>query len=173
MQATINLQAAETIGRAWASHPQLVIDELETAMLSALLYLEGQTAERTPVNLGTLRRSYTSSVSTFVDAVFGIMSSPVSYAMPIEMGTRPHFPPLEPLINWVEAKLGLVGDEAEGAARGIQRKIGRFGTPGYGMARYALLDGRATIAAEFDDAAERILARLAALGGTGAAGSPA
>lgn len=168
MQVSIGLDAAMAISRAWATHPQLVTDELETAMLSSLLYLEGQTAERTPANLGTLRRSYTSSVSTFVDAVFGTMSSPVSYAMPIEMGTRPHFPPLAPLINWVEAKLGLVGEEAEGAARGIQRKIGRFGTPGYGMARYALIDGQATIRGEFDEAAERIVARLARLGGRGA-----
>lgn len=169
MQVSIHADAALTIGRAWAAHPHLVTEELETAMLSSLLYLEGQTAERTPVNLGTLRRSYTSHVSTFIDAVFGTMSSPVSYAMPIEMGTRPHYPPLEPLINWVEAKLGLVGDEAEGAARGIQRKIGRFGTPGYGMARYALIDGQATIRAEFDDAAERITLRLAALGAGGTA----
>ena len=168
MQVTISLQAAEAISRAWASHPNLVTDELETAMRGSLLYLEGQTAERTPTNLGTLRRSYASTISTFVDAVFGTMSSPVSYAMPIEMGTRPHYPPLEPLINWVEAKLGLVGDEAEGAARGIQRKIGRFGTPGYGMARFALIDGQATIRAEFDDAAERITLRLAQLGGSGA-----
>lgn len=169
MQVSLNLDSAMVIGRAWATHPNLVTDELETAMLGSLLYLEGQTAERTPTNLGTLRRSYISRVSTFIDAVFGEMSSPVTYAMPIEMGTRPHFPPLEPLINWVEAKLGLVGDEAEGAARGIQRKIGRFGTPGYGMARYALIDGQATIRAEFDDAAERITMRLAALGAGGAA----
>ena len=169
MHISIGVDSAVAISRAWATHPHLVTDELETAMLSSLLYLEGQTAERTPVNLGTLRRSYTSQVSTFIDAVFGTMSSPVTYALPIEMGTKPHFPPLEPLINWVEAKLGLYGDEAEGAARGIQRKIGRFGTPGYGMARFALIDGQATIRAEFDDAAERITARLAALGAGGAA----
>lgn len=169
MQVSLNLDSAMAISRAWANHPTLVTEELETAMLGSLIYLEGQTAERTPVNLGTLRRSYTSQVSTFIDAVFGTMSSPVSYAMPIEMGTRPHYPPLEPLINWVEAKLGLVGEEAEGAARGIQRKIGRFGTPGYGMARYALIDGQATIRAEFDEAADRITARLAGLAAGGAA----
>lgn len=138
-------------------------------MISSLLYLEGQTAERTPVNMGTLRRSYTSEVSQFIDAVFGKMSSPLTYALPVEMGTKPHFPPMEPLINWVESKLGLYGDEAERAARGIQRKIGRFGTPGYGMARFALIDGQTTISAEFADAAERITARLASAGGAGAA----
>lgn len=165
MRISINVDSALAISRGWMAAPQMVIDELEAAMIGSLLYLEGQTAERTPVNLGTLRRSYTSEVSTFVDAVFGKMSSPVTYALPVEMGTRPHYPPLEPLINWVEAKLGLAGDEAESAARGIQRKIGRFGTPGYGMARFALIDGQATIATEFADAAERITAKLAQAGG--------
>lgn len=161
MQISIDVDSAMVISRAFLAAPVVVMHELETAMLSSLLYLEGQTAERTPVNLGTLRRSYTSEVSQFSDAVFGKMSSPLPYALPVEMGTKPHYPPLEPLINWVEAKLGLYGDEAERAARGIQRKIGRFGTPGYGMAHFALLDGQATIAAEFAEAAGRITARLA------------
>jgi hypothetical protein len=164
VRISIDVESAKVISPAFMAAPAMVMDELESAMISSLLYLEGQTAERTPVNMGTLRRSYTSEVSQFIDAVFGKMSSPLTYALPVEMGTRPHYPPLEPLINWVESKLGLYGDEAESAARGIQRKIGRFGTPGYGMARFALIDGQATISAEFADAAERITARLAGAG---------
>jgi hypothetical protein len=168
MQVTISMEAAEVIGRAWATNPDLAMDELVTAMNGSLLYLVGQVRERTPTNQGHLRRSFDTKTTVFMDAVFGEVNNPLTYAMPVEMGTRPHFPPLEPLIDWVEAKLGLYGSDAEGAARGIQRKIGRFGTPGYGMARYALIDGQDTIRAEFDDAAERITLRLAQLGGSGA-----
>lgn len=174
MQVTINAEAAEVIARAWQSHPELVIDEIARSMGTVLPVLVAQVVARTPTSgEGNLRKAFASSTQVFKDAVFGTISNPLTYAMPVEMGTRPHFPPLEPLINWVEAKLGLVGDEAEGAARGIQRKIGRFGTPGYGMARYALLDNADNIAMEFAEAADRILARLAALGGSGAAGAPA
>lgn len=161
MRITIDVDSARTISAAFVAAPEMVVEELETAMLSSLAYLGREMAERTPTNMGTLRRSYDRRVSTFVDAVFGEITSPLTYALPVELGTKPHFPPIEPLVDWVEAKLGLYGDEAESAARGIQRKIGRFGSPGYGMARFALLDGLSTVQAEFADAAGRIAARLA------------
>ena len=41
------------------------------------------------------------------------------------------------------------------------------------MARDALAYGQDTIRAEFEEAAERIVTKLAALGGSGAAGAPA
>lgn len=157
------------ISRAMLSAPAVVMDELTEAMRKSVEYLRRETVERTPHQSSNLRNSFTTDVQAFGDAVFGKVSSPLTYALPIEMGTKPHYPPLEPLINWVEAKLGLYGDEAESAARGIQRKIGRFGTPGYGMAHFALLDGQSTISAEFADAATRITARLADAGTGGAA----
>lgn len=168
MQVTISMEAAEAISRAWATNPDLALYELETAMKGSLLYLKGQTQDRTPVNQGHLRRSFDTKTTMFMDAVFGELSNPLTYAMPVEMGTRPHYPPIAPLIDWVEAKLGLYGNEAEARANAIQWKIAHYGTPGYGMARFALIDGQATIRAEFDDAAERIVTKLAKLGGGGA-----
>ena len=177
MQVSINVDAALVISRAWATHPDLVMEELEQAMGSSLVYLQGQVVERSKIRpgdaheglvTGHLARSFGITTQVFMDAVFGEVNNPLTYALPVELGTRPHFPPLDPLINWVEAKLGLYGDDAEGAARGIQRKIGRFGTPGRFMARDALAFGRDSVAQEFSDAAERIVKRLAKLGGSGA-----
>jgi hypothetical protein len=140
-------------------------------MVSVTLYLQREAAENTPTAAGTLRSGWTTSVDviTQLDSVFGRVSNPLPYALPVELGTKPHFPPLAPLINWVEQKLNLYGDEAEAAALGIQRKIGARGTPGYGMARFALIDGRSTIEAEFTECAQRITARLAEMGKGGAA----
>lgn len=165
MQVRLEITTADVITRAWHSAPEVVLDELQTAMGQALVYLQRETAERTPSAFGTLRQAYQTHVepSALLDAVFGTLSNPLPYALPVELGTKPHYPPLEPLITWVEAKLGLQGDEAEGAALSIQRKIGRFGTPGYGMARFALLDGQQTIQAEFADAAQRITERVGGL----------
>ena len=164
--------AAAAIARAWGSHPELVMHELETAMISSLLYLKGQAAERSKLrpdgqegaNRGHLARSFDHRVTMFMDAVFGDVTNPLSYALPVELGTRPHYPPIDPLIDWVEAKLGLAGEEAESAARGIQRNIGRRGSVGRFMARDALAAGGSSIQGEFEDAAERIVTKLAQLG---------
>lgn len=165
MRLGLEISTAVAITTAFARAPVIVLDELETAMGSAVAYLVRETQENTPTAMGTLRQSFIGGVDVLasLDAVFGTSGSPLPYALPVELGTKPHYPPLEPLINWVEVKLDLVADEAESAARAIQRKIGRFGTPSYGMARFALIDGRETIAAEFADAAERIVQRVGAL----------
>lgn len=181
MQVTVNVDDAMAMARGWAVAPDMVIEELETAMGSSLLYLQGQAAERSRerpdglngANRGLLARSFDTRMVSFIDAVFGEVTNPLSYALPVELGTRPHWPPLSPLIDWVEAKIGLVGDEAEGMARGIQRKIGARGSVGRFMARDALAHGVATVQQEFADAAERITQRLAAAGGPGGTGGAA
>lgn len=179
MNITLNLSDAHALASAWITAPAVVIDELETAMGNATLYLEGQAKERTPTDLGALRNAFTSTVWAFSDAVFGRVSNPLSYAVPVELGTKPHHPPLAPLISWAERHPdfaqhferqadGVTFIDFEAAARAIQRKIGRFGSPGHGMLRFALLDGQDTIRAEFSEAVQRIVARLAAPGTGGA-----
>ena len=168
MRLALEVTTAQAVTHAFHVAPQIVMEELETAMGSALQYLKRETIELTPKAFGLLRRAYDTHVypSPLLTSIFGELTNSLPYALPVELGTAPHFPPLEPLITWVEVKLGIEGDEAEGVARAIQRKIGRFGTPGYGMARHALIDGQTTIEQEFRDALERIVLRVAAVGGT-------
>lgn len=173
MEIRVDVANAEAISRAFLQAPAMVLDELELTMENVTLYLMREAQENTPTAAGTLRSGWTTQVDVIaqLDTVFGRVTNPLPYALPVELGTKPHFPPIAPLLNWVEQKLNLYGDEAEGAALGIQRKIGRYGTPGMGMAHYALRDGRSTIAAEFEECAQRITARLAAA--DGGAGAPA
>lgn len=165
MQLTLDVSTAAAVSGAFARAPEILLDELETAMGSSVAYLLRETQENTPTAMGTLRRSFISRVDVLasLDAVFGEVSSPLPYALPVELGTKPHYPPLEPLITWAEVKLSLADDEAEAAALAIQRKIGRVGTPGFGMAHFALADGRDTINGEFAAAAQRALLRIGAL----------
>jgi len=51
-----------------------------------------------------------------------------SYAGAIEWGSRPHRPPVEPLIDWSERKLGVHGKDARRAGWAIALKIAREGT---------------------------------------------
>jgi hypothetical protein len=163
MQVGIELQTAVQVSRAFARGPEIVLEELAIAVGNSMEYLQREAQENTPTDLGTLRQAFIPDtyVSPQLDAVFGTLTNPLPYALPVEMGTKPHYPPITPLIGWVERKLDLFGAEAEAAARGIQRKIGRFGSPGYGMVRFAMIDGRSTIQDEFDQAARRIERRIA------------
>lgn len=161
----LTVETAEQVTRAFAQAPGIVLDELATAMGSAMQYLDRETRERTPTDMGTLRSAFITDVQVLesLQAVFGTLSNPLPYALPVELGTRPHYPPLEPLIGWVQRHSQYFDADAdpEEVARGIQRKIGRQGSPAYGMARFALVDGRATIEQEFADAGARITARIA------------
>lgn len=50
------------------------------------------------------------------------------HAVFMEEGTRPHWPPLQPILEWVERKGLADGDEAYAVARAVQAKIAEKGT---------------------------------------------
>lgn len=178
MDLRLDVENAVQITAAFAQAPEIVMEELETAMGSVMQYLQGQTQERTPKDSGLLRSAFTTEVESArgFDLVVGTLTNALPYALPVELGTKPHFPPLAPLADWALRHIEYFSDgsgetpDPWAIARGIQRKIGRQGSPGYGMARFALLDGRETIAAEFAEAGARITARIEAAGNAGNAG---
>lgn len=171
MDIRIDMPSAQAISAAFAHAPEMVLDELATTMGTVTEYLRRETgevmAERGVNASGLLRDSFIPRVDVIsqLDAVFGSVTSALPYALPVELGTKPHTPPIEPLINWVELKLDLYGDEAEARARAIQRSIARRGTLGRGMAHQALADGRSTIQADFEECALRIQGRIASAAG--------
>ena len=181
MDLRLDVENAVQITAAFAQAPEIVMEELDSAMRSIMLYLRGQTQDRTPTDQGTLREAFIEEVmpEPQFDRVVGTLTNALPYALPVELGTKPHFPPLAPLKDWAARHIEYFSDgsgdapDVEAIARGIQRKIGRQGSPGYGMARFALLDGRETIAAEFADAGARITARIEAQGNAGNAGGAA
>lgn len=72
--------------------------------------------EATPVTIGVNR----------IDAAVG---TSIGHALPVELGTKPHWAPIAPLQDWVNHKLGISDDEgAASVAYAIQRKIGYRGT---------------------------------------------
>lgn len=144
---------------ALTATPERLTRALQGAVLESTMWLTREVKERTPTATGTLRNSLVwSSPETVGGVVRGAVfsdrsragrapppggvplgvGSPLLYAAPVEFGTRPHHPPIQPLIDWVELKLGLRGREAESAARRIAWAIARRGTRGTGMFRAAL-----------------------------------
>jgi hypothetical protein len=78
------------------------------------------------------------------------------HAAPIENGTRPFWPPLQPLIDWAGRKFGVDEDEAEGIARAVQRKIAMFGIEPRHYFRRAMVRVRKRIPIEVESELRKI-----------------
>jgi hypothetical protein len=117
--------------------PDIFLEEMTAGVLESSLLASREVQERTPTSgAGTLRNSIGAlpvTISGF--SVSAGVGTALSYAAPVELGSKPHWAPIEPLVDWVERKLGKSGKEAEGIARAIQYKIAHEGTEGAFMFR--------------------------------------
>lgn len=77
--------------------PSRLREALSQALLAGALALEGPVKERTPVDTGRLRASVRSGL---VDRGQARVFTDVQYAPFVEMGTRPHWPPVSALEGW-------------------------------------------------------------------------
>lgn len=185
-------EAQRLLDGAWAKAPQLVERELRAFMAAATLHLEGEAKDATPTDRGTLRASIFSQVRTIENGlgVEGLVGTASPYALPVELGSKPHWVPLEPLIDWVKRKFVLNvpkaprgapnakrkklaarrEDEAVRIAKAIRFSIARKGTsqfqrdrhgdPGALMFREAFEQNRAQLVREFEAMAQRIAAQI-------------
>lgn len=139
MAGAISISIDNAALAALAAAPDVLAQELTRAVLTGQMLLERETKERTPTASGLLRDSIGAQpVELSGVAVTGVVGTASMYAEAVELGTRPHMPPLAPLTEWVRRKLGLRGDDALAVARAIQRKIRARGTTGAAMFEKAL-----------------------------------
>ncbi len=158
----IDIQGLAELKAAWAQAPEIARSELATAMAEADALLEREVKEATPTAQGLLRGSIFGVEDVSDTQVIGVVGTPMKYAIPVELGAKPHFPPIEPLIDWVRVKLGITGDkEAKGAAYAIARTIASRGTLAVGMFHRTFARERPQLDAIFTRARERIFLRLA------------
>ncbi len=124
------------------------------------MLLERETKDLTPTATGLSRNSIFSQEQTFAAGVLGVVGTAQLHVAYVELGTKPHFPPIEPLRDWVRVKFGLPDKDTYGPALAIARKIAARGTLGVGMFHRAFARNRAAVAAMFEAARNRIAARL-------------
>jgi hypothetical protein len=124
--------------------PDQARNALTAAAWEAGLLLQREISERTPRGVGGAgglagsifaRDPELSPDGLEISVAVG---TSLPYAQPVEFGSKPHWPPLLPLLDWVTGKLGKSGDEALAMARGVQIKIARKGTQGAHMFRDAM-----------------------------------
>lgn len=152
------------ISDALAAAPDILLEEMVPAVVESQLLLEREVRERTPTSgAGTLRDSIGAlPVVIAEDRVTGEVGTTLAYAQPIELGARPHMPPIAPLADWVRRKLGVKdGKEARSVAYAIALKIARDGTPAHHMFSEGLAATQAQIGEIIAAAAGRAVARIA------------
>src|SRR5574340_872892 len=111
MPAPINIELRGLI-EARRKADQVVRDLHGTPMLEAMrnatMLVTGTARREAPVDRGPLRASITPEVRVLGDTVEGTVGSNLPYAPYMELGTKPHFAPIDVIQAWVHRK-GLAG----------------------------------------------------------------
>jgi len=143
-------------------YPQIAGEEMVRSMNQALVVTQAAATERAPVGVsGDLRRSINFEIRNAVGAnIVGAVGPSVEYGAPVEYGSVPHYPPLAPLVLWVERKLQVSDDKVMGVARAIQHKIGRSGTKEKPYMRPAWEAVKDRVNELFAEAGKRIAERI-------------
>lgn len=146
--------------------PDIAREEIGLGLeLAGMLWLR-EIKEATPVGVtGLLRESIAQERADTPEEVQVRVFSPLNYAAPVELGTKPHYPPLEPLQDWVRAKLDVQEDQVEDVARKIRWKIGKTGTKPKAMFARSFEEIRVQMRDEMRRAVERAWAKLSNTGG--------
>lgn len=162
---------AQRVAAHFAAGPDLAKREFLAAMQSAVLLLQRETVERTPTGAYQLLRKsiiaapvvargarVTGEVNT--SDISGVYGSVLNYAVPVELGTRPHRPPIAPLIDWVKAKFGSTDSEARGKAFAVAKKIAKRGTQPKKMFQITFDEQAPQIERIFERALDRVINQL-------------
>lgn len=145
------------------NYPDIAVPILTRATLEASLLFEREVKEHTPSGAyGALKSSILSSGPDMMDGnILGTVGTALPYAQAVELGSKPHMPPIAPLIDWARAKFGLPEDEAKSAAWAVATIIKKKGTKGKKMFAKAVELTSPQIQQIFESALVEILAEVA------------
>lgn len=77
---------------------------------------------------GTLRKSVAALIKKVRKGLQLEFGANTNYALYVEQGTRPHWPPHKPIKRWVQKKIDPPTDELDSIAFLVQQKIAKHGT---------------------------------------------
>lgn len=167
MNITLDASDFAQLADFWKRGPDIVREELLRTMADADMLLKGELMQKLPAGAGGaagLRGSLNNEEHRLGDNVIGTVASNLGYSGYVEFGTKPHWAPIQPLMDWVEAKLGLREKEAKSVAFAISHAIHKRGTKANPVWSEVWQAQQATIRAKFEAALQRIATRLAAQG---------
>jgi hypothetical protein len=143
--------------------PELLRQAVRGALEESGAFVEAQVRQRTPQGVGGSASGLRASIFSEVrdSPLQAVIGSNLPYALPVEFGSRPHFPPVQALIPWVQKFISLKnGETAEGVAFLIARAIARRGTPPREMFKSGFEGSQAAIVRIFETQVGRVSAEL-------------
>lgn len=165
MNLSVSMPAMDAISRGLLEAPAFARKVLEEATTEATLLLQREWQDNLPRVSGLTAKSITSDVASTPAGVLGIVGSSQPSALFVELGTKPHMPPVASMVPWVKAVLGITEPkQVKRVAFLVARKIAVHGTPAQRPMGKAVETTQGQIAAMFERAAGRIADHLA--GGT-------
>jgi hypothetical protein len=154
-----NISEVSELSRRFPDISHQVRTEIVT---EALALLQRDTVLGTPEGASAfhLREQWFTSLD-YGEPVKGLLGNVVIYAKPVEYGTKPHMPPVAPLIPWVNTVLNITDpQEAKAVAWAIAFKIKRKGTDGAHMLEKAWAKDKSYIENLLRHIPEEIINRL-------------
>lgn len=164
MKAGLDLQGWTQLNAALVRSPDIVREEMLAAVTEADQLLEREVKDLTPTATGQSRASIFSREQSLPDGAIGVVGTTQPSVVYVELGTRPHFPPIQALEDWVRVKLGISDEKRiHGVAYLVARKIAARGTLGVGMFHRTISRQRDAVQRIFDRGLARIAARMVAM----------
>ena len=161
MNLSMSLGDLQAFARGLRDAPEYTDRVLQEAMTEATLLVQREWQENLPRVSGLTARSITSDVASTPAGVLGVVSSSQPSALFLELGTRPHMPPVAAIEPWVKAVLGIrEPKEVKRVAFLVARKIAREGTPAQHPMARAVQSTEGQVIAMFERAAAKVVAHL-------------
>lgn len=137
IEIEIDLSEVLRAAKKWDLARGIVTKETLRTMHEVVALVERIVVSYTPVGATEqLRQGIEGTVTTARDLVEGrvtVVGPAVAYAESVEFGSRPHWPPPEPIRYWVLRVKRPAIEEVPKIAFLVSRKIARIGTPAHRM----------------------------------------
>ena len=161
MNLSMSLGSMDAIMRGLLDAPEFTRKVLNATMTEATLLVESEVKENIPRVTGVSANSIASDVISSPAGVLGVVASSQASVVALELGTRPHMPPIAALEPWVKAVLGIrEPKEIKSVAFLVARKIARVGTEPKKPFAKAAASTQAQVLAMFERAAQQVVDHL-------------
>lgn len=159
----INAVNANEIAALFEQAPEITAEEMRAGIWEASLLLERELKDAAPTGATHNLRQGISAKEPKVLAnnVIGEVGTSSIHALPVELGTKPHFPPVAPIKDWVKSKLNVEASRVDSVAFLIARKISRVGTKAQPFFKATFEANKKQVETIFIASANRVLERLA------------
>lgn len=161
----LSFAGLDALRRGFDQAPEVTRREMLAGVTEATLLQEREVKDSVPRVTGLTAASISSDAFATAVGVLGVVGSSQPTAMFLELGTKPHMPPVEALVPWVQARLGIEPKRARSVAFLVARKIARKGTEPKKHFEKVAISTEGQVLRILEGAAGRVAGHLAGSGG--------